>query len=72
MEKNLPFQTIRHLRPLIRVPSRLWAHLRASTDLFGKKWYYSSNPQAIGFLVFFNILVSAKFVFNTLVSENIL
>ena len=35
----------------IRVPSRLWTHLRASTALFGKKWYYGTNLQAIGFLV---------------------
>ena len=39
----------------IRIPSRLWAHLRASTALFGKKWYYSTNIQAIGFLVLFKV-----------------
>ena len=55
MEKNLPFQTIRPLPSPIRVPSRLWAHLRASADLFGKKWYYGINLQAIGFLVLFEI-----------------
>ena len=51
MEKNLPFQTIGPLPPTIKVPSQLWVHLRASTGLFGKKWYYGTNLQAIGFLV---------------------
>ena len=53
MEKNLPFETIRPLPPPIRIPSRLWAHFRASTTLFGKKWCYGTNLEAIGFLVFF-------------------
>ena len=51
MEKNLPSQTIRPLPPPIRVPSRLRTHPRASATLFGKKWYYGTNLQAIGFLV---------------------
>ena len=52
MEKNLPSQTIRPLPPPIRVLSQLRAHLRASATLLGKKWYYGTNLQAIGFLVY--------------------
>ena len=44
MKKNQPSQTVQPL-------SQLRAHLRASATLFGKKWYYGTNLQAIGFLV---------------------
>ena len=49
MEKNLPFQTIPPLPPPIRALSQLWAHLCASTDHFGKKWYYGTNLQTLAF-----------------------
>ena len=57
MDTNLSFQTIRPLPPQIRVPSHLWAHLRASTTLFGKKWYYGTNLQTICFLVSFEEVI---------------
>ena len=55
MEKNLPSQTIRPLPPPIKVLSRLRAHLCTSAALFGKKWYYGTNLQAIDFLVYFEV-----------------
>ena len=53
MEKNLPYQTIRPLAPPIRLLRQLRTQLRARAVLFGKKWYYSTNLQAIGFAVNF-------------------
>ena len=78
MEKNLPFKAIRPL------PSRLLAHLRTSIALFGKKWYYGTNLQAIGFLVFCyywiikiikigfstNNLIGFRYWFNLLIFGN--
>ena len=51
MKKNQPSQTVQPLPRQIIVISQLRAHLRASATLFGKKWYYGTNLQAIGFLV---------------------
>ena len=53
--ENLPSQAIRPIPPPIRVLSRLMAHLRTSATLFGKKWCYGTNLQAIGFLVCFEL-----------------
>ena len=60
MEKNLPSQIIRPRPPPIRVLSQLRVHLRESAALFGKKLYYGTNLQVIGFLVInlFNVDIS--------------
>ena len=61
MEKNGEKSTIPNYSTPpspIRVPSQLWAHPRASTALFGKKWFYGTNLQAIGFLVYFDVAIS--------------
>ena len=69
MEKNLVSQTIRPLLPPIRVFLRLRTHPRTTNARFGKKWYWGTNLQATGFLVFFlffcvtidqNILIGLK------------
>ena len=51
MEKNLLSQTIRPLLRPIRVLLRLMTHPQTTTALFGKKWYYGTNLQTTGFLV---------------------
>ena len=52
MKKNLLSKAIRPLPSPIRVLPRLRCHLPTSATLFRKKWYYGTNLQAIGFLVF--------------------
>ena len=51
MGKNLPFQTIRPLFPRLEYLLDYGPIFVQAALFLEKKWYYSTNLQAIGFLV---------------------